>query len=180
MRKCIFYTRFDGGVSIYYPADECLLTMKNGGWWDQYPKRVSLAQVSRQVERGIPHWAAQRFFDALGDGGLDEHEALTVLRDRDCSYLGTAHEIVGVAGIPRDRWFRDAWRRSHNGGPIYIDMPAARRIQFARLRHHASSAGADLQLGRWKERIKRAETPETLRTLWPSDRRLPSHAPPVA
>lgn len=169
MNRCLVYTRFDGGVSVYYPAPACLETMRIGGWWDQYEHSTVHAQVSRQIARGIPRWAAQRYFDAMGDGGLSADEAIAVLRDRDCLYLGTGHEIWHLTDIPQDRWFRNAWCRSHNGGPIYINMRVAQKMQLSRL-HKLSLPRWDW----WKRQVLAAENPDTLRAVWPKGQRYAS------
>lgn len=167
MKQVIVYTRADGGVEICHPADECLSAMSCGGYWDDRPRGFLDEQIERQTEAGIHRRAAVQFARAMQFGGCTQAEALTIIRDRDCAHRGTAHELWRLADVPQDRWFRDAWRRSHNGGPIGIDMAAARKIQLANAVRAAQAVKADLQLARWRDRMRKAETPEELRQIWP-------------
>ena len=164
-RERIVYTRHNGGVSILCPAAEAMAAMSIGGYWDHMPRGYIDTQIDRQISAGILPWAAQRFAHALAFGGHTDAEALCVIRDRDSAHLGTAHELLDMDEIPHDRWFRDAWRRSHNGGPIYISMPEARRMQMERVKRAAKDI--DLKLDLWRARIRRAETPEALKQVWP-------------
>ena len=66
-------------------------------------------------------------------GGCTDAEAYELMRDRFCAHEGTGIELWDVGDVPSDRWFRDAWVRSHNGGPINVSLPKARGIQFQRI-----------------------------------------------
>lgn len=135
MHKRIVYTRHDGGVSICVPTLNCIRWMGCGGYWGN-PRRGFLdTQVERHVADGIDPDAAWRFVSAMQFGGCTTAEALEIIRNRDCAHRGTAIELWDVEDIPADRWFRNAWVRSHNGGPISIDLKSAKQIQFARIRH---------------------------------------------
>ena len=117
----------------------------------------------------------------MDEGGCTTAQAFEIIRDRDCGHLGTGHELWSAADLP-DRWFRNAWRRSHNGGPISIDMDKAREIQFSRIRH-AVKAENDLRreqlrrfskpvrvsFGRLADRIHKADSPRELRRIWPQE-----------
>lgn len=167
MRHRIVYTRFDGGVSVTCPTDWIMHVLAHGQFWLGMPRGFVDAQIERQIARGVHPYAAVRYARAMVSGGLTTAEALEVIRDRDCGHLGTAHELWDVDDIPRDQWFRNAWVRSHNGGPIGIDLRKAKRIQYQRLTAAASKSRATIQLGRWRDRIRKAETSEDLRRLWP-------------
>lgn len=133
--KRIVYTRHDGGVSVCCPAPECIAWMGYGGYWGN-PRRGFLdAQIERQVADGIDQDAAWRFVRAMQFGGCTTAEALEIIRDRDCAHRGTAIELWDFDYIPSDRWFRNAWTRSHNGGPISVNLKAAKQIQFQKIRH---------------------------------------------
>jgi hypothetical protein len=84
--------------------------------------------------------------------------------------------------VPKDRWFRDAWVRSHNGGPINISLPKARGIQFRRITHAVEQENArrrtDMSLfdrliqpdlAVLRDAIRRADDVGDLRQVWPSD-----------
>lgn len=176
MRR-ILYTRYDGGVNICTPAAECLAWMSSGGYWDG--RDIDLdEQIERSVAAGHSRSAAIRFVRAMDRGGATTAEAYDIIRDRDCGHLGTAFELVSADDLP-DRWFRDAWRRGHNGGPIEIDMPTAREVHFKRLtssldqerarrRHELSMWRKPLEvnLGVIADRIERAECPDSLKAIW--------------
>jgi hypothetical protein len=61
-------------------------------------------------------------------------EGYELMRDRFCAHMGSGIELWDVADVPRDRWFRDARVRSHNGGPISISLPKAKAVQFRQIK----------------------------------------------
>lgn len=131
--KAIVYTPHAGGVAICYPAAECMRWMTHGGgYWNGRPRGFLQTQVERQVAAGHRADAAWRFVLAMQFGGCTDAEAYAVIRDRDCAHLGTACELWDVTDIPRDRTYRDAWRRSRNGGPIWVDEYEAQLIDERR------------------------------------------------
>jgi hypothetical protein len=121
--KRIIYTRPDGGVSVCCPSDNALRYMTlGGGRWDQYGPGFLMRQIWEQVQSGIDEHAAYKFMRAMQFGGCTEAEAYGIIRDRDCAPHGVACELWHINDILKlDRNYRDAWRRSSNGGPIYID-----------------------------------------------------------
>src|SRR5262245_6823763 len=125
MPKRIVYTRPGGGVSICAPSHTALRFMTGGGGrWDdvlRWDRDFLDRQIAEQAKYGVGEWAAARFVRAMQFGGLTSAEAYAVMRDRFCAHLGTGCELWDTADVPRDRTYRDAWRRSHNGGPIIID-----------------------------------------------------------
>lgn len=178
MMRAIMYTR-DGGVSICYPARACLRALTGGGCWANFTRGFIDVQVERQIARGISTSVALRFARAMVSGGCTDAEALAIIRDRDCAQ-GIAHELVDPYVDLPDRWFRNAWRRSHNGGTIYVHMPTARNIQFDRIRRAAETARADLQIERWRERVRRAMSPDELARVWPAalrEKLMPDRVP---
>jgi hypothetical protein len=87
-----------------------------------------------------------------------------------------------LADVPTDRWFRDAWVRSHNGGPIDISLTRARSIQFRRINNAVEIENnrrrGDINLcdrpiiPDWstvRDAIRRADDVAELRHVWPSD-----------
>lgn len=179
MRRCIVYTRFNGGVSVCYPSDEVLTWMSCGGIWNDRPRGFYDIQIERMIAAGHKPDAAQRFAKAVQFGGCTTAEALEIIRDRDCAHLGTAIELWDVSDVPSDRWYRDAWRRSHNGGPIGIDLSLAKPIQFKKARaaverenkrrvHDLHSAGLlDIDMDAIRQSILMARDEIELRTIWP-------------
>lgn len=92
-----------------------------------------IVQFNRMIARGVKPNAAYRYARTMVTGGATRREAIEIIAERDCGHLGTAIEIVDVSEIPTDRTHRDAWRRSTNGGPIWIDEEHAQRIDEARM-----------------------------------------------
>lgn len=181
MNKRIVYTRFDGGVSVCCPADECIAWMTGGGGiWDHQPRGYLDTQIDRMIEAGHRADAARRFAHAVQFGGCTTAEALEAIRDRDCAHLGTAIELWDADDVPLDRWFRDAWRRSANGGPISIDLKLAKPIHFRNIKTmvERENKRRDLDLfdsvvaPDWpalRERIKSAREEAELRMIWPRE-----------
>jgi hypothetical protein len=189
--KRIVSTMPDGGVAITSPSATIMRVMTMGGGFLPPSKRD--VEIANQVKSGKSERVTIRFIDALISGGLTDAEAYEVIRDRDVDSTYTAAELWEFDELPGDRWFRNAWRRSPNGGPIYIDMPTAKRIHGARLltakkgrmkrltsaeelaRLTGENERADsllLQLDRVRNLrldvdLSRAETPEQLRAIWP-------------
>lgn len=166
MGNCIVYTNPDGGVDLCWPMPQAVEWLRHGSFWAAMPRGFVEEQIRRFVEAGHPEWAVARYARAMTFGGCTTAEALGMIRDKDCAHRGTAHELCGADELP-DKWFLGAWTRSHNGGPIAIDLRKAKRIQYRRLTAAAAKSRATLQLGRWRDRIRKAETPEELRRLWP-------------
>jgi hypothetical protein len=181
MPKRIVYTRHDGEVAVCAPSLKAMAYMTGGGGrWDGFPRGFLDRQIAKQAEYGVGEWAAARFVRAMQFGGLSNAEAYAIVRDRFCGHLGTGHELWDVADIPADRWFRDAWVRSHNGGPIDICMKRARRIQWARARSFVARENKrrtldidgfdqllELDYQRLRRSIRAASTPNELKGIWP-------------
>jgi hypothetical protein len=177
MRR-ILYTRHDGGVSVCTPSPNCIRWMATGGRWNDMPRGFVDIQIERQIAAGHHPDAASRFGRALAFGGLTEREALEVIKDRDCGHRGTAHDLIDPAELP-DRWFREAWRRSHNGGPVSISLDKARPIQWRRIRAAVAAENrrrqeafeelpeVKIDFGTIRSAIKRAADAEDLRRIWP-------------
>ena len=135
MRARIVLTRPGGCVSIVCPSENAIRFMGCGGRWPDKPRGWLDEQIDRHIAAGHCRIATPRYVRAMAFGGLNSQEALALIRDRDCAHRGSGIELWDVGQIPSDRWFRDAWRRSHNGGPISIDIKAAKPIQFQKIRH---------------------------------------------
>lgn len=133
MRQRIVYTRHDGAVIVVEPKDWAISAMSCGGVWDHLPRGVMDRQIASMVRRGVNEDAAYRHAKAMMFGGCTTAEALEIIRDRDCAPHGTAIELWDADEVPTDRWFRDAWKRSHNGGPISINLKLAKPIQMRRI-----------------------------------------------
>lgn len=143
-RERILATRPDGGVAITIPSEMGILYLMHGPtgpwhpWFDR-PWWFGLVQWRRMVKRGVPAKAAWRYAQTMMKGGVTRREAIEIIAARDCR--GLAIEIVDVSEIPDDRTYRDAWRRSVNGGPIWIDDAIRDRLEEERMwRAYAESA----------------------------------------
>lgn len=132
-RERIVYNPHEGGVAVCIPSERCIYWMARGDRWALFPPDYWKVQVQRQIDAGHLPDAAERFARALQFGGLSRREAVETIAARDCGHLGSAIEIVDVSEIPSDRTYRNAWRRSSNGGPIVIDEQKAIEIDARRL-----------------------------------------------
>ena len=130
--RAILYTRHDGGVSVCNPAPDIFNVMQCGGYWNDRPHGFLEVQIERQISDGIAPDHARRFAHAVAFGGCSEAEVWDIIKDRDCARHGTLHELISVDELP-GRWFRDAWSRSANGGPVSISLEKAKPIQWRRL-----------------------------------------------
>lgn len=182
MNKRIVYNRHDGGVDICCPAQWAIAAMCGGGAWREFPwfyPGFDEVQIERMIARGIRETVAAAYADAMMSGGCTTAEALEIIRDRDCAPHGTAIELWDISDIPTDRWFRDAWRRSPNGGPITVNLKLARPIQWTRARAVVERENRrradefermgliDVDWEALRERIKSASDENELRTIWP-------------
>jgi len=177
--KRIVYTRHDGGVSVCVPSPDIFKIMQCGGYWDDRPRGFVDAQIERQIADGIDPAHARRFAHGVAFGGCTEAEAWEILRDRDCARHGVQHALIDATELP-DRWFRNAWTRGHNGGPIYIDMEKARPIQWENIvvairaenrRRELDLFGkapVRLQRQTWQRAIANARDEDELRRVFPT------------
>lgn len=185
--KHIVFNRHNGGVSVCTPSKEVLGQMLHGGFWAGKPKSFIDEQVRRQGLAGIREDHAARFAKAIYYGGVSEREAYEIIRDRDTARLGTLHELQDTEDLPSDRWFRDAWRRSHNGGPIGIALEPARLAHWGRLTDAAEIANKartralrplpPINIDAFRAPIERARDTDELRQIWPDG--LPVGIPPA-
>lgn len=137
-RERILDTRPGGRVAVTCPAESGISYLMRGssdpfhpwhgrGWW------FWIVQFNRMLAEGMKPKAAYRFARMMVTGGCSRREAIEIIAERDCGHRGVAIEIVDIDDIPNDWKHRDAWRRSQNGGPIWIDEDHAQRIDEARL-----------------------------------------------
>lgn len=137
-RERILTTRPDGSVVITCPAEPGILYLMHGAtgpWhpWFGQPIWFGAVQFSRMVMDGIRPEIAYKFAHAMVNGGLTREQAIATIAARDCEQFGTAIEIVDVSEVPTDWTYRNAWRRSHNGGPIWVCEDAIREIEEQRM-----------------------------------------------
>ena len=190
MTKRIVYTRnSDGGVSVCAPTQWAIETMSCGGFWSDMPRGFGDIQIERQIARGVNPDAAQRYVRAMQFGGLTTAEAYAVIRDRDCAHLGYHIELMDFEDLP-DRWFRNAWRRSHNGGPVWVDLKLARPLQWNHVRHAVAAENKQRTEAFEEQRpiepdwtqirsaVRQARDEEELRRVWPEEL-LARHFPAV-
>jgi hypothetical protein len=209
MPKRIVFTRHDGGVAVCAPSLTALRFMTGGGgrwdpppgkmWhrWDDKSHLIDVpyhlrgqrfiaptwflnAQIDAQAKDGVGERAARRFVHAMQFGGCTDAEAYELMRDRFCAHHGTGIELWDVDDVPKDRWFRDAWVKSHNGGPIDVSLSKARGVQFRRINNAVEIENnrrrQDINLfdrsvqPDWsaiRDAIRRAENEVELRRVWP-------------
>lgn len=169
MPKCVVSTRSDGVPLVTVPAPSVMACMTGrGARWDPPPGKMWLrhgdasylvdvphgfrhltfpvpawflnAQIRAQAQDGVGDDAARRFVCAMQFGGLTEPQAWDVVVARFCAPFGSACEVWDDADLP-DWRYRDAWRRSTNGGPIWIDEAKALAIDEARAWSAHQAAG---------------------------------------
>lgn len=146
-------------------------------------------QIANFVRGGAAESVARRWVAVMAFGGLTSAEYFGLLRDKDVPTDGASPELWGVEEISSDRWFRNAWRRSPNGGPIWIDLDAARACQMGHImkaarRHnrnemtkpergemwgHNGPEIIELEPQRWQRAVQAARSLEELRSIWPLD-----------
>lgn len=179
MQHRLVYTKPNGSVVICQPSANCIRWMGSGGRWDDMPRGFVDEQIERNIAAGHDKYASVKFVRAMAFGGCTEAEALAIIRDRDCAHLGTGIELWDVSEVPTDRWFRNAWVRSPNGGPIGINLPRAKSIHFGwindalkienarRARNEIDLDPVELDIGRVKQTIRDAKELEAVRAIWP-------------
>ena len=180
MKVIVFNNHKDGGVSICWPIPEIFSYMAHGGLWSGKPRGYLEIQIERQISIGIRPDDARRFAYAVQFGGCTTVEALEIIRDRDCAPHGTAIELWDADEVPVDRWFRAAGRRSHNGGPININLNIARHVQFKRARDFVehenrlrldeldAKEAIEVDWNNFRQRIRSARDEHELRLIWPA------------
>lgn len=131
--RVIVHTRPDGGVDVTYPAPGCLRALTGGGYPWSLRGSTEAEQIERLVAGGTPEGDAARWVRALGYGGCTDAEAYDLIRWRSVPPGHSGVELWDADAVPADRWFRDAWGRSANGGPISVRLPLARPIQARRI-----------------------------------------------
>ncbi|NBW13546.1 MAG: hypothetical protein EBR82_36625 [Caulobacteraceae bacterium] len=177
--RFLYSRKADHGVSVGCPAENCISAMVHGGFWDLMLRGFVDEQVHRQVLGGISESDAVRFAKAIAFGGLTQAEAYEVICGRDCNHLGYNIDIVSASDIPSDRWFRNAWKRSPNGGPVSIDLEKAKPIHWDRLMV-AVTAENDQREKAYERRplikpawetirgaVRHARDADELRKIWP-------------
>lgn len=127
-RERILATRSDSGVIVVCPSEWGISALMNGGAWADCHPMFWMVQFNRMIRRGVRPAAAYLYAITMMTGGVSRREAIEIIAARDCEHRGTAIEIVDLSDIPVDRTYRNAWRRSRNGGPIWIDEDIAQQI----------------------------------------------------
>ena len=137
-RERIIDTRAGGTVAVTCPAESGISYLMRGAsdpfhpwhgrdWW------FWIVQFNRMLARGVKPGAAYRYARMMMTGGCSRRQAIEIIAERDCGHLGTAIEIVDIDDLPKDRTYRAAWRRSPNGGPVWVDEDRAQQIDEERM-----------------------------------------------
>lgn len=183
--KALIYTRHaDKGVSVCYPITDLFAYMtQGGGYWNDRPRGYLDELVRRKtcpiLQKGTPasQEAAVKFVRAMQFGGLTTAEAWDVFRLHDCERYGFNVDMIDTDELP-DRWFRNAWSRSANGGPVSVDMSKARVIQWERIAAAVSRENKRRELDLFglppirlpkvtlQSAIKNARDDQELRRIW--------------
>lgn len=199
VRKVFLATRrSDGGVAVIVPVPSALRELTSGGRpWLGARRQV---EIENFVRGGMPEETAARWIDALIAGNATTAEAYEHILMRSREPDQAAIDLVDIAEVPalRDpagnRWCRNAWRRSMNGGPVYIDIQRAIELEQKRLVRARAAAlkqceadeaealiGGDMsRLGRRErilqidlaalgQRMRAARSEAELQALWPAE-----------
>lgn len=176
--RWIVSTRPDGGVSVTWPGPDFKFFTNGGGVqienWD--------GQIAEMTGRGVREDVAVRWLRGLCFGGCTDAEAYELMRDRDTKPEWTGKELWDWSDVPSDRWYRNAWKRSPNGGPIYVDLARARPVQFEYVcdavecenRRRAKDIDLfdmpiEVDFMAIRERIRCASDEIELRNIWPGE-----------
>ena len=186
MNTCILTTGFNGNVLVTYPTEEARSFMtRGGGWFDHHERGIRGGlkyEIDKQVAQGLPEEATIRLLNAMAFGGCTDAEFYEIIRDRDCWNMGTMQELSSITDLP-DRWFRDAWKRSANGGPVMIDLEKARPIQAQHIDDAIQRANSrptgllaelfplkpviEFNMAKLAQKIRDARDDLELRAVWP-------------
>jgi hypothetical protein len=136
-RKHMVTTAPDGRVLITTPSLTAMayVTCGGGPWDDELqhePPGFLERKIAEQAKNGVGERNARRFVEAMHRGGCSVDDACEMMRDRFAAHLGMGHEVWSTVDVPTDRTYRAAWRRSQNGGPIWLDEPKVVEIDEAR------------------------------------------------
>lgn len=179
----LLFTNRDGGVGTCAPEAMEVRDLSAGGRFGTAPARGVLdREIEKHVAGEIKADVARRYIHALQFGGLTEAYALEHISDKDVGDLGTAVEKVWLSDLP-SMWFRPAWRRSKNGGPISIDLDHARQVQWSHIASHVMAENKrrmldlfgkpQIDVERLRDRIgsliQTADDEDDLRLIWPEE-----------
>lgn len=130
-RERIISNLSDGGVAITCPSEWGIQALMYGGAWRDFPRDFWKVQIDRMVARQVKEDAAHMYALTMMTGGVSRSKAVDIIAARDVGHWGKAIDIIDISQIPTSRRYRNAWRRSHNGGPIWIDEAAMIAIDEA-------------------------------------------------
>lgn len=133
IRERIISTSKGGGVLLTCPSEWGIQALMYGGAWRMFDRDFWKRQIDSMIGRGVIPEAAHKYALTMMTGGVSRSGAIDIIAHRDVAHVASALDIVDISEIPQSRTHRDAWRRSHNGGPIWIDENIATRIDEARM-----------------------------------------------
>lgn len=148
------------------------------GFLDELIRRKSCPKL--QNGRHISEDAASRFVKGMRWGGLSTQEVWEVIRLHDCTRGddGLLHELIDTTELP-DRYFRDAWTRSANGGPVRVDVEKAKHVHWDRMVNIVEFENArrsrllfelppvPFDRNFYRNAIKNARDADELKRIWP-------------
>lgn len=171
----ILYTAPDSAVGVVAMTPWCRRALTCGGGWLSHVGSTVAREVAKAEARGADPDTERRFAFALEHGGCSDAEAWDLIRRHDLPVDAAAAALIEFDDLPSDRWFRDAWRRSLNGGPVWVDLERARLVQRERLaglvaqeaarRSRALAAPLGVDLAVLSRAIDAAATLEELRSV---------------
>lgn len=164
-------------MTITLPAPRAFRARTNGGGLMSFYGTTIAREVEKAEQDGRDADLAREWATAGEYGGLTDAECWDLFR-RWCLPAGAlAVDLIDVADLPGDRWFRNAWRRSPNGGPIWIDLERARPVQRWRIagavveenarRTRSLTAPLAADFDALRQATETASSLEELRAIWP-------------
>ncbi len=122
-----------GGVAVTCPSEWGVQALMHGGAWRNFHKDFWKVQIARMVARNVKEDAAHTYALTMMTGGVSRSRAIDIIAARDLAHWAKAIDVIDVSELPETRRYRNAWRRSPNGGPVWVDDAARVAIDEARM-----------------------------------------------
>lgn len=165
-------------MTVTLPAARAFKARTQGGGLMTFYGTTVAREVEKAEQDGRDCDLAREWAEAGEYGGLTNAECWDLFRRWCLPADALAVDLVDASDLP-DRWFRNAWGRSHNGGPIVVRLDKARAIQRQKISDAVSAENArrqrlwlpalSLDYGEMALAIDRARDAAELRSVWPRE-----------
>lgn len=150
--KRVVATNADGSVTVIVPSPRCVDVLMTGGAVVDRASAINLLLSSGSWQSDLTpvtrRRLAETWVEGLITGGLSEDEAVALIGEYSRAPGMTALEVIEAHDLP-ERTYRNSWRRSRNGGPVYIDEEHAAWGLY----EQKNRAGAAVLRGEHRERL---------------------------